>query len=31
MIIDVILALLVFFSGLLLGYSIGKKDAEREK
>ncbi len=29
--INVIYALLIFFAGILLGYSIGKKDAEREK
>ena len=29
--IAVVYALALFISGLLLGYSIGKKDAEREK
>ena len=28
--IDVIYALLAFFAGILLGYSIGKKDGERK-
>lgn len=29
--IDIIYALALFLAGLLLGYSIGKKDGEREK